>query len=52
MTIYDHIQQLRAELSASCDAKEIQRIEAQLKAALIEQALLEKAFDAWFPDLE
>ncbi len=52
MTLYDHIQPLWAELSASCDAREIRRIKAELKKALAEQKRLDKEFDAWFPDLE
>ncbi len=52
MTLYDHIQQLWAELSASCNAREIQRIKAELKKALAKQKRLNKKFDAWFPDLE
>ena len=36
MALYDHIQELRAELSASFDRKEIAQIERELAAAWAE----------------
>lgn len=52
MTLYDHIQELRAELSNSCDRTEIRQIKAELEAALAEQARVEAAFEAWLASLE
>jgi len=52
MTLYDHIQQLRAELSNSCDTQETAQIEAELRAAQAEQAKLDRAADAWLAQLE
>lgn len=46
MTLYDHIQELRAELSASTSAKEIRQIRCELDAALAQMAKLDAAFDA------
>lgn len=43
MTIDQHIEELRAELKACCDAKEIAVIDRELAAALIERAKLESA---------
>ena len=52
MTLYDHIQELRAELSSICDVTEIRQIRVELEAALAEQATLDAAFEAWVADLE
>lgn len=52
MTLYDHIQQLRAELAASLDAVEIQRIKTELQAAEAEQIKLDAVLDAWLAALE
>ena len=41
MTLHDHIQELRAELSACCDAREIDQIRTELQAAEREQAVVE-----------
>jgi hypothetical protein len=46
MTAYDHIQELRAELTASVDAGERRQIEAELVAAMQQHAADEAAFDA------
>jgi hypothetical protein len=46
MALYDHIQELRAELAAICSAKEIRQIKRELKAALAEMARIDAAFDA------
>jgi hypothetical protein len=46
MTLYDHVQELRAELSRCCDAREIRQIEAELKAAQAELARQAAAFEA------
>lgn len=45
MTLYQHIQELRAELSACCNARELRQIELELKAALAEQAKLDARFN-------
>jgi hypothetical protein len=50
MTLHDHIQALRAELSACCDAREIPQIEHELQAAEREQAALDASFAAWLED--
>jgi hypothetical protein len=50
MALHDHIQELRAELSACCDAREIALIQRELQAAEREQAALEAAFAAWLED--
>jgi len=52
MTLYDHIQQLRAELAVSFDAEERRQIQAELKAAEAEQARRDAALDAWLAQLE
>lgn len=46
MALYDHIQELRAELSAICSAKEIRQIRRELEAALAEMARINTALDA------
>jgi hypothetical protein len=50
MTLHDHIQQLRAELSACCDAREIALIQRELQAAQAEQAAQDAEFAAWLED--
>jgi hypothetical protein len=52
MTLYDHIQQLRAELSNSCDRAEFRQIRTELEAALAEQEKLDVTFEAWLTSLE
>jgi hypothetical protein len=51
MTLYDHIQELRSELSASSDAHERRQIEAELQAAFDQQATLDAAFEARLADM-
>ena len=46
MALYDHIQELRAELSACCSMKEIRQIRRELEVALAEMARISAAFDA------
>jgi hypothetical protein len=47
MTLYDHIQQLRAELrSCYFTRRERAAVQAELKKAIAEQAELDHAFDA------
>jgi hypothetical protein len=47
MTLYDHIQQLRAELrSCYFTRRERAAVQAELKKAITEQAELDHAFDA------
>jgi hypothetical protein len=48
IALYDHIQQLRAELANNGDAGEIRTIEGELKAAEAEQALHAAEFASWF----
>lgn len=48
LALYDHIQQLRAELSNNGDPREIRQIETELQAAQAEQAKLNAEFGAWF----
>lgn len=50
MTLYQHIQELRAELWNCNDAEEIRRIEAELKVAEMQQAALDETFSAWLED--
>lgn len=50
MALHDHIQELRAELSACCDAREIALIRGELHAAEAEQAALDATFEAWLED--
>ena len=45
MALYDHIQELRAELTMSCCKKEIRQITRQLQAAMAEQARLDAAMN-------
>ncbi|APG93093.1 invasion plasmid antigen / internalin (plasmid) [Sinorhizobium americanum] len=46
MTIYEHIEELRAELAASIDAGERQQIAAELERAVTQHQQEEAAFDA------
>ena len=46
VTLYDHIQELRAELRATDDGEEMRQIEAELAEALAAQAVLDQRFDA------
>ena len=46
MTLHDHIQELRAELSTCCDPREIAQIRVELQVAEREQAALQAAFEA------
>ncbi len=48
IALYDHIQQLRAELAANGNADEIDRIQEELKIAEAEQALRAEEFASWF----
>lgn len=50
IALYDHIQQLRAELANNGDVDEIRRIKAELVAAEAEQALVHAAFAAWLEE--
>ena len=50
MALYDHIQELRAELAMSCSMKEMRQIRRELEAATAEQAKLDAAFDAWLAE--
>jgi hypothetical protein len=50
MTLYQHIQELRAELWTCNDMEECRVIEAELKAAEMKQAVLDEAFAAWLED--
>lgn len=43
MALYDHIQELRAELSASYSIREARQIKRELEAAMAEQARLDAA---------
>lgn len=52
MTIEQHIEELRAELSRSDDMAEIAQIERELREATAERDQLEAAFAAWFATLE
>jgi uncharacterized protein YdeI (YjbR/CyaY-like superfamily) len=45
MSIEQHIEELRAELSACIDDAERAQIEAELQAALAEMAAIERAFE-------
>jgi len=45
MTFYEHIRELRAELSASTSAKEIRQIRRELDAALAKMARIEAGWD-------
>lgn len=46
MALYDHIQELRAELSASCNSREARQIKRELDAAMAQQAKLDAALNA------
>ncbi|WP_312405452.1 hypothetical protein [Rhizobium sp.] len=50
MNIYDHIQELRAELANCADWDERLQIEADLAGAQQELAFAEAEFDALFAD--
>jgi len=45
MALYDQIQELRAELSACCNKKEIRLIRRELAAAVAEMAQINVALD-------
>lgn len=45
MALYDHIQELRAELSVSCNLREARQIKRELDAAVAEQARLDAALN-------
>ncbi len=45
MTFYQHISEMRAELSASTSAKEIRQIRRELKAALAQMTRIGAGFD-------
>jgi hypothetical protein len=47
MTLHDHIHELRAELkSCAMTRRERARVEAELAAAIAEQAEIDRAFDS------
>lgn len=46
VTLYDHIQQLRAELRTTDDRGEQRQIEAELTEAMAAQAALDRRFEA------
>ena len=47
ITLYDHIQELRAELRGCCfTRRERAAVQAELAKAIAEQAALDRAFDA------
>ena len=47
ITLYDHIQELRAELRGCCFThRERTAVQAELAKAIAEQAKLDRAFDA------
>lgn len=50
MTLYQHIQELRAELWNCNDAEEIRQMEAELKAAEQQQAAQDQAFADWLEE--
>ncbi|MBV9510548.1 MAG: hypothetical protein JO303_09745 [Caulobacteraceae bacterium] len=52
MTLYDHIQELRAELSNVSSERELRQIEAEMAAARAELAQHDAAFEAWLARLE
>lgn len=47
ITLYDHIQELRAELAWNTDPREIEEIERALRSAQVEQAELDRAYEEW-----
>ncbi|WP_191555620.1 hypothetical protein [Brevundimonas aurantiaca] len=47
MTIFQHIEELRAELWNCNDGEECRQIETELRAAEQEKAALDTAFLAW-----
>jgi len=50
MTLYQHIQELRAELSGCTEPSELHQIQAELNDAQQRQASLDEAFNAWMAD--
>lgn len=46
VTLYDHIQQLRAELGTNDSQDEIRQIRVELAEAVAVQAVLDRAFEA------
>jgi hypothetical protein len=52
MTLYDHIQELRAELSNAGSERELRQIEAELAAAEAEQARAVAEVEAGLARLE
>ena len=45
VTLYDHIQELRAELRGTDDREEIRQIETELADAMAAQAVLDQRFE-------
>ena len=45
MALYDHIQELRAELSACNDTGERRQIRSELAAAMMQQKAMDAAFE-------
>lgn len=52
MTLYQHIQELRAELWNCNEGEEQRRIEAELRTAEREAGALNEAFGAWLEGLD
>lgn len=50
MALYDHIQELRAELSASSSKREMRQIRRELEAAMAEMANINAAFEEALAD--
>jgi hypothetical protein len=50
MTLFQHIEELRAELCNCNDGEERRQIEAELKAAEMQKAALDEAFAVWLED--
>lgn len=50
IALYDHIQQLRAELSNNGDAEEIRQIRDELAIAQAAQVKLDAEFAAWLEE--
>ncbi len=51
MALYDHIQELRAELSASISKKEMRQIRRELEAAMAEMAEMARLDTRWNQEL-
>lgn len=51
IALYDHIQQLQAELSNSVSCRERTAIAAEMKEAIAEQTALDREFDQVFETL-